>query len=368
MSKGTIKLKILFNQNWYIFSFFIGWYIINSIVFYMMTSNLIDTLLILFFFTSHPSLYGNFYPVISEFVIFGILFSLITTGLYRKYNPKHTSLTLARSRKNHVIIIGYDHLGRRIRDYLDKIGIKWVIIEPNENLISDLIRREDSVIVDKAYSLQVLNDASIQKAKLVITTNNDLETLIVATSIIRDVNKKCKIVCRCFDDSIAQILEKRFMCKTISTSKYTAELIETDIKNLGIKKLTIIGYTNTSKRLLSIFKMLGIEYTLIEKNRQKVADILDDEPVLVGDAKDKDNLIEAGIETSDMAIVLIDKADEVVLIADAIRELNNKCHLICRFFYEDIGEVLEHPPFNAKVISQSKNALEKLIEMNIFNI
>ena len=368
MSRLTIKSKILLKQNWLVFVIFFSWFIINYFVFSVLTNgNYIESLLIIFYFIQHSSLYGNFYPIMSEFFIFSILFSIITTGFFRKYNPRQTALALARSQKDHTVIIGYSHLAKRIREYLIKNKMPYVIIEPNEDLIQDLIEEECPVIIRKIHELNVLKDANVQDAKLIFTAKNDLETLIVSTGLIREINKYCKIVSRCFDDSIAKILEKTYNCETISTSKFSCRYIMDEIKKLNVTSTIIIGWNNTTKRLISNLKSQGITYTIIERDRRKVVDIIDDEPIIIGDGKDKDNLQEAGIDNIHMIIILIDKADEVLLISDSIRELNQKCDLICRFFHEDVGEILERPPFNANVISLSKHALDSMIKEGLFN-
>jgi len=305
--------------------------------------------------------------MISEFIIFGAILSIIATGFFRKHNPKQTSIILAKSRKNHVVIVGYSNLGQHIQKYLDKMGIKWVIIEPNEDLVKHLINKEQAIITRKPKNLEVLVDASIQNAQLVILTENDLETLVLVSGLTRDLNKNCKIVARCFDDSIAKTLEKIFGCQTISTSRYVSEFIFEKIKKLNPKNAIIAGYTNTTKRLIKYFKELGIKYTIIEKDKNKVADVLNNEPIIVGDASDKENLTNAGIKNTDVVITLIKDAEEVILISDAVRELNKDCKLFCRFYYEDVGAVLEQPPFNAIVISKAQHTLNKLIEMGVFD-
>ncbi|MDD1779118.1 MAG: hypothetical protein LUQ65_13205, partial [Candidatus Helarchaeota archaeon] len=57
----------------------------------------------------------------------------------------------------------------------------------------------------------------------------------------------------------------------------------------------------------------------------------------------------------------------ILLIADEIREQTKNCALICRFFHEEVAEILEKPPFNALVTSTSQHMLDKLIELGIFN-
>jgi Trk K+ transport system NAD-binding subunit len=367
MRKKMVKSKILLKENWIWFLIVIGWFIVNYIVFYMLNSgNYNQALLYTFFFAQMPGLYGNFYQVMSDFVIFGLLIGLVTVGLYRNYHPEQTSLAISRSMKNHTIIVGFSHLGQRIRAYLIKNNKQCVVIEDDKTLVKGLIEDEEPIIVQKPLKAEVLEQANVKQAKLVIFTQDDLEILAVGTNLIRDVNKTCKIVCRCFDDSLAQILERQVGCKVISTSFYAADLIIGEVEKIKAKNLLIIGCTHTARRLLQKMKDRNISYKIIDYNRATVEDLLDEEPIIVGDAKDKDILKEAGISSIDLAIILTDTVSEILLIADQVRELNKNCALICRFFHEEVAEILEKPPFNAFVTSTSQHMVEKLIEMGIF--
>lgn len=368
LKKKITKLKILAKQNLLAFILLVLWFIIHLLIFYVSSGyNISAALLYTFYFDQLDNYYGRFYPTISGFLIFGWLLSLITKEVYRKYHPEQTSLALSRSMRGHTVIIGYSNLGKRIQDYLQKQRRPYVVIEKDRTLVSGLIDDEEPVLSRKAHDTEVLEDASIRRAKLVLSTKNDLETLVVATNLIRDVNKHCKIVCRCFDDSLAQILEKQLDCETISTSKYASGLIFEEIDNAQIKDAIIIGCTNTTRRLMKRLKASNISYRVIEKNRDAVEDIIDEEPIIIGDAKDEDILEEAGVRKTEFITILIDTASEVLLISDTIRELNENCRLMCRFFHEEVAEILERPPFNAHVLSTSKHTLEKLIENGVFN-
>ncbi|MFX0066168.1 MAG: NAD-binding protein [Candidatus Hermodarchaeota archaeon] len=368
LKKKITKLKILVKQNLLAFTLLTLWFIIHLLIFYVSSGyNISAALLYTFYFDQMDSYYGRFYPTISSFLIFGWLLSLITKEVYRKYHPEQTSLALSRSTRGHTIIIGYSNLGQRIQEYLRKKRRPYVVIEANRTLIEGLIDDEEPVLPRKAHDAEVLEDASIRRAKLVLSTKNDLETLVVATNLIRDVNKDCKIVCRCFDDSLAQILEKQLDCGTISTSRYASALIFDEIDKARIKDVVLIGCTNTTRRLMQRLKSSNINYQVIEKNREAVEDIIDEEPIIIGDAKDEDILEEAGVRNTEFVAILIDTSSEVLLIADQIRELNENCRLMCRFFHEEVAEILEKPPFNAYVLSTSKNTLEKLIENGVFN-
>ncbi|MHA1300975.1 MAG: NAD-binding protein [Candidatus Helarchaeota archaeon] len=184
MKKQVIKAKLLLRQNSLALSIIIFWFVLNFIIVYIITGDYLEALAVIFYFYILPGPYGIFYPMISEFIIFGIIFAVIITDFYRKYSPKQTSLELAKSTENHVIIIGYSNLGKKIRAYLTKIKKECVVIEEDENLIKELLDKEFPVITREPHDIEVLKNANVQKAELVITTKNDLETLIVATGYI----------------------------------------------------------------------------------------------------------------------------------------------------------------------------------------
>ena len=123
------KLKILITQNIKPLLIVLGWFIFNYLIFlYESSLNYIESLLILFYFRESPTLWGNFYSSMTEFLIFGLVFSLITIELFRKYNPIEACRKFASVLDDHIIIIGYNHLGQRTADYLRGIGKDIIII------------------------------------------------------------------------------------------------------------------------------------------------------------------------------------------------------------------------------------------------
>ncbi|MHA1266631.1 MAG: NAD-binding protein [Candidatus Helarchaeota archaeon] len=78
------------------------------------------------------------------------------------------------------------------------------------------------------------------------------------------------------------------MCETISTAAFASAYIWNELEKYQTKNLIIIGCTNTARRLIEKLKATSISYRLIENQLEKVKDLLDEEPVIVGDAKDKD--------------------------------------------------------------------------------
>jgi Trk K+ transport system NAD-binding subunit len=324
----------------------------------------VESLLILFYFKESPTLWGSFYSSMTEFLIFGLVFSLITIELFRKYNPIEACRKFASVLNDHVIIIGYNHLGQRVANYYRNRGIDFIIIDKDQNAVQDLIDMEDPVIVDDGLSPQALLDAGVDDARAVFIMSDHLELLMVACSNVRHRNRDCKLTCRVFEDDIAEVIANTFNAETISTSKYAANIILEDIKKGRYKDILLIGMNHINIRLLNEIKreFSNINYCLIEENEELVEELLEekDTEVIIGDPKEYITLRKIPIKDMDLVINTLPNTANSILITKRIRDLNKNCKVISRFFLDEVAEVMTEEPFNAKVISSSKFTVERM--------
>ncbi|MFX1496609.1 MAG: NAD-binding protein [Promethearchaeota archaeon] len=349
----------------------IFWFLGNFIYFSIKTSSSYEALLIIFYFKHYSSLYGNFYASFTEFIIFGLIFSLITIDLFRKYNPADTSRELARFCDNHVVIIGYNHVGKRIVDYFhENTDYDVVIIEKRENLVKDLIENELAVINDDALKIETLKDASIEKARAVYVMSDNLEVQLVVNANIRELNKYCKLVCRVFEDDIGDLIAKTYNAIVISTSKFASEIIFKKISKHNYKKILLIGLDHIALRLIEKIKQRGnIDYYIIEEDEEKIEQLMiPKETIIIGDPKEELILGRANVLERDCIINTISDVTDIILITRKIRELNSKCKIFSRFFLDSVAEVLERPPFRSKVISSSKQTLKIMTKEGILDL
>jgi len=369
VSKRLIKIKILLKQNIIAFFMVLSWFIGNLIYFFAITANIFESLLILFYFKSHNSLYGSAYNAWSEFIIFGLVISLITVELFRKYNPAKTSREISKKYSDHIVIIGYSNIGQRIAKYLKLRAIKHVIIEENCDLVNDLIANEEAVINDSPLSTQTLEDAAIKNAKAVFITSGEFEVQMVVNYKVRKLNHNCKLVSRIFQDDIAEIISKTYNSEIISTSKYASDIIFDIIRKGNYKNLLLIGLNHISYRLINKFKEKSyIKYKLIEEDEEIIEDLMvEDTNIIRGDPKDLSTLHKANIEEVDCVVNTNSDVKGSILITKRIRDLNRGCKIISRFFLEEIAQILEKPPFRSEVISSSKRTLEFMIEKGMLN-
>ncbi len=368
--KTFTKIKIIFKQHVLAFFIVFFWFIFNYMAFLFITSDIINSFKYLVYLNVLDTEYGRFYAIYSEFIIFGLLFSSITVELFRKYNPAMTSREISKKTENHVVIIGYNHIGKRIEEYFKKKGIKVVIIEKNQSLVQDLINQEEPVVVDNALSFKALYDAGVDKAKAVYIMSDDLELHLVVNAHIRDINKNCKIIDRIFEDDIGELIKSTYNTKIISTSKFASKVIFEMIKSKNIKNILIIGANHISSRLIKRLEEIPeITYQLIEEEEEYIEDMmLTGKPIIIGDPKDELILKRAKIETIECIINVTPDVNQSILIIKKIRELNPNCKIINRFFLESVSDILEKPPFKVNVLSSSKSMLNVMIQKGYLDL
>ena len=368
VSKTYIKLKILLKQNWIPILLVYSWFIGNFVYFYIITNNFFDSIFILFYFKSHNSLWGLAYGTWSEFVIFSLLISLITIELFRKYNPAITSREISKKTSNHVVIIGYSHIGARIAEYLKTRKMKYVIVEEDRELIDDLITNEEAIVNDTPLSKQTLEDAGIRKAKAVFITSGDFEVQMVVNYNVRKLNQHCKLVSRVFQDDIAEIISKTYNSEIISTSRYSSEIIFDIIRKNNYKNILVIGLNHISNRLIKKFQDKShINYNLIEEDEEVIEDLnVEGANIIQGDPREISMLYKADIENIDCVVNVNPDVKSSILITKRVRDLNRTCKIISRIFLDSVAKILEKPPFRSEVISSSSKTLEIMIEKGMF--
>lgn len=370
-SSYLIKIGALLRQNFeaiFIISF---WFSMNYFIFLSFSANVLESFLIIFYFKNHESLYGTFYSNFSEFIIFGIIFSLITVELYRKYNPIETCRKLAKKYEDHAIIIGFNHIGQRIYNHLNFIEKDTVVIDKNQEVVSELIEKEKAVVVDDALKMETLLDAGIRKAKAVFVMSDNLELELVVNDHIRYLNNSCKLVCRVFQDDIAEIIASTYEAETISTSKYASDFIINRIQEKDYENILLIGMNHISARIIHRIKKKFPERSccLIEEDEEVIEDLIYEKTdnIIIGDPKELEILKEVNIKEIDLVINVISNATDSVLITKRIRDLNQNCKIISRFFQDPIAEIVEKSPFNSEVMSSSKHTLEIMIQKGLLN-
>ncbi|GAB6045522.1 cation:proton antiporter [Caminibacter profundus] len=96
--------------------------------------------------------------------------------------------------KGHIILIGYDKIGKRIARKLTKTGIPYVAIDKQIELVKEGLKNGDNVIFGNAANKKVLESLNVENASaVIITTLNEDHTHLIAENLL-DINPNLNVI------------------------------------------------------------------------------------------------------------------------------------------------------------------------------
>lgn len=291
-----------------------------------------------------PSAYQSF----TEVVVFGVIASLVVTNVTRKYRPEETCRALAQRATDHVVVIGWTNLGRRVADLVTDGGRTVVVVEENAALVSALVSEERPLVIGSGQERGVLEDAAVRRAKVVVIATDDLETAAVASRFVREMNATCELIVRCSDDDVGAVLAKTYRARAVSTSRLAAAFIQGQALKARARAVVVLGKNSVGERVAEALAEKRIPYAFIDVT------------------EDVAQLAAAGVAEADMVIVCDDDLGKNLVRVDRIRDLNKRTRIICRAFHDEAAEVLARAPFDCVVLSTSKHASESLARAGAF--
>lgn len=171
-----------------------------------------------------PGPYNQGYAFWGQSIVFGILLALLMREMMENYAER--CRLMAKMVKNHTIIIGYSHLGTRLVAHCRRAGEPFVLIEKNQELVDDLLREGEPVVIDDARELDALPAANMREARRLIITSNNLETSLIVIKRARDANPGLLIAARCPQDELVEVFERLGADCIYSTSRAAYETLE----------------------------------------------------------------------------------------------------------------------------------------------
>jgi len=201
-----------------------AWFLLGAMIFrYVAHLGYRDAMLNAVYLEKSGGDIWDLYSFWGQCVLFGIVISIFFLQALQRYNPQEGCRMLAGEIRNHVIVVGYTHLGARIVQHLRDARLQYVLVDMNPAAVDDLVRAGEPVVVDNAKQESTLMDAGIAHAKTVIVATNNVETALLVTKRAREKNAKAHIIVRCYVDDFAEILETLGANEVISSSKSAFE-------------------------------------------------------------------------------------------------------------------------------------------------
>jgi Trk K+ transport system NAD-binding subunit len=307
---------------------------------------------------------ANFYALIWPILLEVIFFGFIMGELLQKYNPLITSRILARHQRNHIVVIGYQHLSERIVEYCIENKKSFSLIEDHYELVEDLITVGKPVVVGDPTETSNLEFANVKKANEVFITVDDVRIAIICAEKVRKMNRECHIYVRAFEDHVQEYLRQPPLnAFSFSTSKWAMDGIQEWTKGksgnvivIGRDSLTHrIAYTLSLQPDREIFlfddEHDGIEFVVNERLH-----MINELAYFLSDLRAHVNLDE--ITQAFICWKRESEFDESLYIASKLNSRYPHIEVFVRIFDEELIDLVEK--YNAKTFSTSSNAFKML--------
>jgi Trk K+ transport system NAD-binding subunit len=349
IKRVLLRIAITARQNWAALAFAAAWLAVNGLVFALVLRlPAPEAALTALCFHKMEGSWGRFYAAFTELVVFGAVASLIVADATRRYRPEATCAALAARARDHLVVIGLTNLGKRVRAMALEVGATVVVVDENRARVDALIRAEEPLVLGSAREPATLRAARVDRARVVVIAADELEIAAVACSIVRAANPRCKLVVRCPDDDVGQILARAYDARVLSTSRIAARFLLGRAQKAGARRAVVLGENNFGRRVAEVLAGERIACALVPET---------DDPAA---------LASAGVKDADLIVLADDDLGKNLLRVARIRDLNPDALVACRVFHDDAAQILTKRPFRCLVLSTSRLAAEALAAEGIF--
>jgi CPA2 family monovalent cation:H+ antiporter-2 len=136
--------------------------------------------------------------------------SALARALERRDDPL-AELPLTTAQKylsGQVVLVGYGRVGRRIAETFDERKIPYVVAEQNREIVERLREREIPAVSGDASEPEVLIQAHIARAGMLVIATPDTLNVRKAVKIARTLNPGIEVVLRTHNEEEAALLQK----------------------------------------------------------------------------------------------------------------------------------------------------------------
>ncbi|MFW9851599.1 MAG: NAD-binding protein [Candidatus Thorarchaeota archaeon] len=194
------------------------------------------------------SIYRFLFPLLFELLILSIVVSFLLE--YYSFDPVDRARKLVKRQSDHSVVLGYNHLGERIVEFLREHKQPYVLVEQEKELIDELISLGQPVVVGDYTSDDIIELSGIKKSKEIFCVSSNLRSSLIAAEKARELNKNCKLYMRMFDEHFREFLEgDPWDAYTFSTSGWIMESIKEWTKGID-GSVVILGNDSTVKRII----------------------------------------------------------------------------------------------------------------------
>ena len=110
--------------------------------------------------------------------------------------------------RDHVVLIGFGRVGRRIGYALERAGITYVAVDRNQNTVEALRKRGITAIFGDAARPGILNHVGLDKARLVVIASPDPYHARAIVEVAKKINPNVEIAARTHSEAGQKFMEQ----------------------------------------------------------------------------------------------------------------------------------------------------------------
>lgn len=365
-NQKEIQLRLALKQNRWVLNLVAMWLTASAVLLVASGHPPLEALQILTFFQQDNSHFGYFYASMTDFVVFGLVISVLLVDVQRQIRPEATCRVMAEELTNHAVIFHFSNLGRRTWQLFRDQDIPVTVVDPDPANLEELIRHGYPCLVANGRNPADLDAVNVSQARFVMVCSDHLESAAVICSLVRKRNQDCDIVARCADDDIGEVLAKQYRATVVSTSRVAALFLRDYLGKHRVQHCVLIGGGQLSRRMIPILQELKMDFSVVAAKESDVDDLLDKDRFIIGRYNDDHILEQAGIMDTELAIFTEDDFSQAMSAVDHVRGLNLHCRIVCRVFHDDAAEILTAEPFLCDIFSTSRHAVDQLQKQGSF--
>ncbi|HSC76205.1 MAG TPA: cation:proton antiporter [Pseudomonadales bacterium] len=137
----------------------------------------------------------------------------------------------------HVVLVGYGRVGQRIARALEERGTGYVVVEHSRDLVEDLRQRDLPAVVGDAQEPEVLIQAHIARAAMLIVAMPDAARTCRMLAIARMLNPSIGTMARVHSDEEAELLKQENVGGVFYGEKELANAMIGDIDRQLLERL-----------------------------------------------------------------------------------------------------------------------------------
>lgn len=365
-SQRQIQFRLLLKHNRWVLILVVAWILGSGAILLATGHPPGETLRILTFFQPARSNFGFFYESMTDFIFFGFVLSVLLVNMRSQIRPETTCRVMAEELEGHAVIFQYSNLGRRAYELFRKHDVPVAVVDPNPERLDELIRECLPCLVASGRNPEDIQAANVAAAKFVLVASDDLESSAILCSRIRQVNGKCDLVVRCFEDDIGAVMAKRFRATVISTSGVTARFLQEYAAKHRVQKAIVVGSSSLARRMIAGLLESKIDVMVITEHPEEVTDLVEEDKFVEGRSSDPAVLEMAEVNEVQLLVISEENLELALTTVDQVREVNKDCKILCRLYHDDAACVLTEAPFNCEILSTSRQAIDTLKRQGAF--